>query len=238
MSGNCAYESPAMSCLLGGTLRPGGFDLTEKGIEFCQWTKADRLLDLGCGQGATVAYLSEKHGLKAVGIDPSRVLLEIARENNPDREFHLGRGESIPFEDASFQGVLSECTLSLMDDLKTTLKEVHRVLEKQGCFFITDVYARRPEYLHLLEPYAFSSCMRGLYDIRQMETDLENCGFEIMLMEDHSDLMKQLLVKTIFEHGSMNAFWQKTTGSCTADFQEQLKRCKPGYYMMIAGKVE
>jgi ubiquinone/menaquinone biosynthesis C-methylase UbiE len=227
-----------MSCLLGGTLRPGGFDLTEKGIEFCQWTKEDRLLDLGCGQGATVGYLSEKHGLKAVGIDPSSVLLEIARENNPDREFHLGRGESIPFEDASFQGVLSECTLSLMTDVKLTLKEIHRVLDKEGYFFITDVYARRPEHLHLLESYAFESCMRGLYDIRQLENDLKSCGFEIMLMEDHSDLMKQLLVKTIFEHGSMNAFWQKTTGSCAVDFQERLKLCKPGYFMMVAGKVE
>lgn len=238
MSGNCAYESPAMTCLLGETLRPGGFELTEKGRAFCQWTTADRLLDLGCGQGATVGYLSKEHDLKVVGLDPSERLLQVARKNNPEREFHLGRGEAIPFENASFEGVLSECTLSLMDDLKTTLQEVHRVLKKQGHFFITDVYARRPEFLHLLEPYAFQSCMRGLYDIRELETQLENSGFEIMLLEDYSDLMKQLLVKTIFEHGSMKAFWQKSTGSGAADFQEQLKRCKPGYYMMIAGKVE
>ncbi|MBC3797827.1 methyltransferase domain-containing protein [Acetobacterium tundrae] len=238
LSGNCAYESPAMACLLGATLRPGGFDLTQKGIEFCQWTEADSLLDLGCGQGATVGYLDKNHGLKAVGIDPSKMLLKIAQENNPDGEFYIGRGEALPFENASFQGVLSECTLSLMDNVKLTLQEVHRVLKKDGYFFITDVYARNPEFLDLLAPYEFESCMRGLYDIRKLEINVESNGFEVMLLEDHSDLMKQLLVKTIFENGSMKAFWKKTTGSCASDFQEQLKRCKPGYFMMIARKVE
>jgi hypothetical protein len=45
-------------------------------------------------------------------------------------------------------------------------------------------------------------------------------------------------VKTIFEFGSMNAFWKKTGGACAAGFQETLKSCKPGYYMMIARKAE
>jgi len=80
--------------------------------------------------------------------------------------------------------------------------------------------------------------MRGLYDLKQLQADVKSVGFEIVLLEDHSELLKQLLVKTIFEFGSMNAFWQKTGGVCASGFQDALKMCKPGYYMMIARKVE
>lgn len=238
MSGNCAYESPEMTELLGETLRPGGFDLTDKGVKFCQWTAADSLLDLGCGQGATVSYLNHSHGLKAMGIDPSRKLLGIARKNNPDGIFEVGSGEAIPYKDAAFAGVLSECTLSLMSDRIAALKEVHRVLKKGGSFYITDVYARNPESLDQLRSHQFESCMRGLYDLKELAADVKKLGFEVLLIEDHSELLKQLLVKTIFEFGSMNAFWKKTGGACAAGFQEALKPCKPGYYMMIARKAE
>lgn len=238
MSGNCAYESPEMTELLGGTLRPGGFDLTDKGVGLCKWTSKDLLLDLGCGQGATVGYLDDTHGLKAVGIDPSQKLLNIARQNNPDGTFYVGRGEDIPFLNNLFQGVLSECTLSLMSDMAAALNEVRRVLKKGGYFFVTDVYARNPESLGQLRAHQFESCMRGLYDLKQLKSDIKSMGFQVMLIEDHSELMKQLLVKTIFEYGSMDVFWKKTGGSCTAGFQQQLKMCKPGYYMMIARKVE
>ncbi|MDO9493235.1 DVU_1556 family methyltransferase [Acetobacterium sp.] len=238
MSGNCAYESPQMTELLGETLRPGGFDLTDKGVACCHWTSADLLLDLGCGQGATVRYLDQTHGLNAVGIDPSHKLLAMARKNNPDKSFLIGSGEAIPFQDDLFQGVLSECTLSLMTDMTAALKEVYRVMKNNGTFFITDVYARNPESLEAMKTHEFESCMRGLYDLKQVQIDVESAGFEIILLEDHSELLKQLLVKTIFEFGSMNAFWQKTGGACATGFQETLKMCKPGYYMMIARKAE
>jgi hypothetical protein len=80
--------------------------------------------------------------------------------------------------------------------------------------------------------------MRGLYDLKQLKADVTSAGFEIFLLEDHSALLRQLLVKTIFEFGSMSAFWLKTGGSCAAGFQEALKMCKPGYFMMIARKAE
>ncbi|WP_303869136.1 DVU_1556 family methyltransferase [Acetobacterium wieringae] len=238
MSGNCAYESTEMSALLGGTLRPGGFSLTDRGVTGCHWSAADSLLDLGCGAGATVGYLARKYGLTVVGLDPSQKLLATAKKNNPNKEFLFGSGEAIPCKDESFQGVLSECTLSLMTDLPVVMKEVYRVMKTRGMFFITDVYARNPEALEGIKTHQFTSCMRGLYDLNQLQTVVTDAGFEIVLLEDHSELLRQLLVKTIFEFGSMQAFWLKTGGTCAAGFQDTLKMCKPGYFMMIARKVE
>ncbi|AWW25236.1 DVU_1556 family methyltransferase [Acetobacterium carbinolicum] len=238
MVAKCAYETPEMKALLGETLRPGGTLLTDKGVAFCQWKETDRLLDLGCGRGATVDYLKRVYNIRAVGLDPSQKLLAIAKKNNPNGLFYQGRGEQIPFENDSFEGALSECTLSLMTNREAALKELHRVLKKGGHLFITDVYARNPDALKGLISGDFDSCMRGLYALNQLENQILETGFMIERMEDHSHFLKTLLVKTVFEYGSMNVFWKKAAGRCAAGFQDQLRACKPGYYLMVARKVK
>ncbi|EET85860.1 hypothetical protein CcarbDRAFT_3692 [Clostridium carboxidivorans P7] len=76
---NCcnAYESEHMRNITGATLRPGGFTLTDKAVEFCKFSTEDFIMDLGCGMGATLNYLYEKYNIKAVGIDPSEKLIDI-----------------------------------------------------------------------------------------------------------------------------------------------------------------
>lgn len=237
-----AYESCCMQEATGETLRPGGFTLTQKALDFCGLHAQSRVLDLGCGMGATVSYLYENYGIQAVGIDPSKKLLTIAKAKNPFATFVLGRGESLPFEKESFECVIAECTLSLMNALHVSLKEVFRVLEKGGLFVITDVYAKNPEALKAMENFSLNSCMRGLHHLPLLQHELEMMGFEVMLLEECSSLLKELMVKIIFSHGSMNAFWSKTleddTPQACCAFEENLKACKPGYFMMIVKKGE
>ncbi|MTI57773.1 DVU_1556 family methyltransferase [Geosporobacter ferrireducens] len=235
-----AYENNSMCEMMGETLRPGGFSLTERGVQFCKFSVEDAVLDLGCGWGATVGYLFEKHHIKAVGIDPSEKLLGIAKMKYPFADFIQGSGEHMPFADECFQGVFAECTLSLMDDVNRTVKEVFRVLKRGGWFIATDVYARNPDAVKELEKFSFKSCMRGLHDLNRLRESLESMGFEIMVLEDCSDLLKALLVKIVFLHGSMGGFWNKTTDGCIDGyrFQKILKVCKPGYFTMMARKGE
>ena len=223
---------------MGETLRPGGFSLTEKGVQFCEISFKDAVLDLGCGRGATVNYLFAKHNIKAVGIDPSVKLIEAAKNEHNYADFFLGNGENLPFKDNSFNCVFAECTLSLMDDLNSTIKQVRRVLKKDGWFVITDVYAKNPNAVKELNNFAFNSCMRGLHDLEDLKDKLRGSGFDIKLSEDYSDLLKELLVKIGFSYGSMGAFWNITSHDCIdgCKFQDALKLCKPGYFMMIARK--
>lgn len=233
-----AYESDSMREIMGETLRPGGFSLTEQGVQFCKISEEDAVLDLGCGWGATVNYLYEKHHIKAVGIDPSEKLIEVAKKEYDYAGFFLGKGENLPFEDESFDSVFAECTLSLMDDLDSTMKEVFRVLKEGGWFVITDVYAKNPDAVGTLGSFSFNSCMRGLHDLTLLKEKLKGVGFKIKFSEDCSYLLKVLLVKIGFSYGSMGIFWNITTENCIdgCKFQEALKRCKPGYFMMVARK--
>jgi arsenite methyltransferase len=234
------YESVSMQEATGETLRPGGFKLTDQAVSFCALNEQDHVLDLGCGMGATVSYLYENYAIKVVGIDPSSKLLSLAKAKNPFATFISGSGDALPFVNKSFECVFAECTLSLMNDLHVTLKEVYRVLDKGGWFVINDVYAKNPESLSAMDNFSITSCMRGMHDLLSLKEMLEILGFEIMLLEDCSQLLKELMVKIIFSHGSMGAFWGKTiegeAAQTCCSFEQNIKQCKPGYFMLIAKK--
>ena len=236
------YESSCMQEATGETLRPGGFKLTEQAVKFCALNEQTRVLDLGCGMGATASYLYQKYGMKVVGIDPSPKLLAIAKAKNPLATFVRGSGDALPFDNNQFECVLAECTLSLMNDLHVSLKEVYRVLEIGGWFVINDVYAKNPEALSSMDNFSMTSCMRGMHDLLSLKEMLEMIGFEIVLVEDCSQLLKELMVKIIFSHGSMGAFWGKTIegeeAHTSCSFDHNIKQCKPGYFMLIAKKGE
>lgn len=235
-----AYESDSMKQVLGATLRPGGFTLTETAVNFCGLSEHDAVLDLGCGMGATIRYLYESRKIKAAGIDPSEKLLEIAKKEHEYAEFAHGTGENIPFAAEKFDGVFAECTLSLMHDLDRTLKEVHRVLKHTGWLVISDVYARKPASLRILDNFSLNSCMRGLHDLDLLKQKLADLGFQIMHFEECSQLLRELFVKIVFSYGSMDTFWNISSADSVAGckFQEGLKACKPGYFLMIAKKGE
>lgn len=233
-----AYESEHMKNITGETLRPGGFLLTDKAVEFCKFSCEDSIMDLGCGMGATVNYLYEKYKIEAVGIDPSEKLMDLGRKNYKYTNFIKGRGEEVPFENESFNGVFAECTLSLMENLNSVIEEMFRVIKSEGWFIVTDVYAKKPEFMDELNGISVNSCMRSLHDLESLRKTMIKSGFQIMLLEDCSQMLKALMVKTIFSYGSMSAFWNKTA-KCSINgekFQNILKNCKPGYFIMIARK--
>jgi len=239
MGKNNAYESCCMRDVLGETLRPGGFILTDKAAEYCKLSKESHVLDMGCGRGATVGHLFEKYGITAVGVDPSEKLLNEAKERFDSDAFVLGRGENLPFEDGLFDCAIAECTLSLMD-AHSAAAEAWRVLKKGGFFVVTDVYAKNSEAVGRLSSFPVNSCMRGLHDLTKLRSSLEQLGFTVEYFEECSQYLKELVVRIGFSYGSMCEFWNMASGSCIngEEFYGALKRCRPGYFMLIAKKGE
>jgi SAM-dependent methyltransferase len=92
---------------------------------------AGRLLDVGCGTGAqTVAFRDA--GWKVTGVDTSEDMLRRAR----DRGLDVLRADAaaLPFEDDSFDAVVSLWTHTDVDDFAAALREVARVLREGGPF--------------------------------------------------------------------------------------------------------
>lgn len=232
------FESPAMRQVTGETIRPGGFYLTDRALDFCAFPAGATVLDLGCGCGATVEYLREVYRFQAIGVDPSELLLADGRQRKPDLPLLRAWGEDLPFTPGRMDGVLAECTFSLMSDLDRTIREINRVLKADGRLVVNDVYARNPAGIQELQQLNIDSCLRGAITKKELIAKLEANGFEIILWEDHTDLLKHLTAKMIWTHGSMTEFWLKTS-SCTIDpHQAQLAmaKAKMGYFMLIAVK--
>ena len=47
--------------------------------------------------------------------------------------------------------------------------------------------------------------MRSMHDLELLKEQLKELGFCIMLLEDHSDLLRSLMAQIVFSYGSMNA---------------------------------
>jgi ubiquinone/menaquinone biosynthesis C-methylase UbiE len=105
-----------------------------------------RILDVGCGFGATNLVLAERfREAEFVGIDLSEPLLQLARETakeaglGPRVRFEHADVQQIPYDDDSFDVVLNANMVHLVDDPIRMLNEIERVLAPEGMLFIADL---------------------------------------------------------------------------------------------------
>ena len=122
----------------------GGLSVTRRAMELCDFKKGAKILDVGCGYGATVELLHSDYGAEAVGIDLSTDLLEKGKSRNPELNLIFGDGEMLNFSSLTFDGIFIECALSLMDNITEALHEAYCVLKKGGKLIISDFYLKEP----------------------------------------------------------------------------------------------
>jgi demethylmenaquinone methyltransferase/2-methoxy-6-polyprenyl-1,4-benzoquinol methylase len=94
------------------------------------------VLDLGAGTGAANPDLGDR---QIVALDPAPEMLGL----NPAAMRVVGKGESLPFPDGSFDGVFSAYVFRNLDSVEVTLREIARVLRPGGVAAIVDL--GRPE---------------------------------------------------------------------------------------------
>ena len=96
---------------------------------------AERVLDLGCGDGRLTAELDAGE-LTAADVSP--VALERARRRLPDaRIVELEPDAVLPFDDGSFELVLCAETIEHVRDVQLLLSEIRRVLRPGGTLALT-----------------------------------------------------------------------------------------------------
>ncbi len=114
-----------------------------------------KILDLAAGCG-TFLLFGLKNGYDVWGIEPESWKLEFFRQKLINSEYPpeflkhmiIGKGESLPFEDNSFDLVTSYQTLEHVDSVSECLKEMIRVLKPGGFLYI-----KCPDYNSFFEPH-------------------------------------------------------------------------------------
>ena len=105
-------------------LHPGGLEITDDMARMCNIGDGKKVLDIGAGKGTTACYLSQKYECEIVGIDMSDRMLAYAEERAQAKgledkvSFKKANALTLPFEEESFDTVLTECTTTLLDKEK------------------------------------------------------------------------------------------------------------------------
>ena len=175
------------------------------------------MLDLGTGPGyLPVEILQRSSNIKIIGVDLSRRLIRMARENARDAglsdrlSFEFGNSSRLRFSDCKFDMVLSTGMLHSLKQPGKVFKEIYRVLKKGGQAWIYD-----PAQIafHIDRKKWKASLTRGdkfylwlfrtlkllrpikTYTRQQVLGILESTDFEILSIEEEKDEIKIKLKK-------------------------------------------
>jgi len=100
------------------------------------------ILDIGCGPGEMIKDLRSK-GCRVVGIDIADGMLKVARENLGSEmnsglvDLGCGDIENLSFKDETFDGIICAGVIEYLDGDAKALRELNRILRKDGKLILT-----------------------------------------------------------------------------------------------------
>jgi len=123
-------------------LHPGGLEITRELAELCHVSKDTKLLDVSSGTGESACFIAEQFGCQVTGVDVSEYMVERARRKAKERglpvAFKQGDAHNLPFDEHTFDAVISECTTCLLEKGRA-ISEMVRVAQSGGYVGIHDI---------------------------------------------------------------------------------------------------
>jgi ubiquinone/menaquinone biosynthesis C-methylase UbiE len=119
-------------------------------LDVAREVSGGRILDVGTGPGYLPLRISEVlPGSEVIGIDVSEDMIRIARKNAEGKnvKFLLGDANKMPFEDDSFDLVVSTGSLHHWRNPVNVLNEIYRVLRPGRKALIYDLWGEAPKEL-------------------------------------------------------------------------------------------
>lgn len=169
-----------------GGAHPGGLQLTKTILSKEKIDETKFILDAGCGTGQTSAYIAKRYGCNVVSLDYSEVMVKKAKKRfrvlDLPIEVRQGSTEHLPFDDASFDIVLSESVIAFTNHFHT-ISEFKRVLKQNGLLIAIEMVREQPLSEKELEE------ITRFYDVPNLLTDKEwhhayqRAGFKSILVE-------------------------------------------------------
>lgn len=147
----------------------------------------DVILDLGCGIGHTLQFLSTIPGVKRlIGIEPSAFALAEAKRRFPEAELHEAFAEDLgAVADGTCDAVVALAVMEHIYDTHRVLNELNRVLKPGGlvALYTTDFNLLKKVLVAL---FAFEKCFDvtgghiRFFSRRSLRAVMEEHGFEVV----------------------------------------------------------
>ena len=181
-----------------GYMAPGGPGNIAKLLDGID-TQDKRILDIGCGIGGPVFEMAKTHGAEVVGIDLEAPLIERAKldakkHGLSDRcTFQTVEVGPLPFDDHSFDVVISSGAFTQIADKSGILGESFRVLRPGGHLRCYDWL--KPDGDEYSDDMLYWFKVEGLtYALETLESYAQifkNVGFNEVASEDASDWYRE-----------------------------------------------
>ncbi len=187
------------NCSIREQFLAAGMRLNELMVECSGIDDNSRVLDVGCGNGATAKWLCRASGADVTGIDLSGVRIENAvasLEAVPELAdrlaFEKASATELPFDDGAFTHVWSQATIYHVPDKVRALEEAHRVLRPGGVMIFDDLTKPKPDISDEARAFVYD---RLLFDTdfsfySYIET-LRETGFKVIQARDLSPHLAQ-----------------------------------------------
>jgi ubiquinone/menaquinone biosynthesis C-methylase UbiE len=158
------------------------------------------LVDVGCGGGEDLMAYRALGFAKAVGVDPSIVMVEAACKKLGDvTAAQLGKWTDLPFPDASQDYLVGRLSIHYEEDLDTAYREAARVLKPGGKLILTVAHPEKAknreiikkgdrEYVH---DKVFHNQVPITYPRHKMEEYFSKTIQELFELEDRVNIMKE-----------------------------------------------
>ena len=157
------------------------------------------MLDAGTGIGGTARLIAAERGARVTAIDLTPEYCEVARWLNDAVglgdviDVRTGDATELPFDDASFDVVVSQHVQMNIADKRRLYAEARRVLAPGGRLALWDATAGRGGPVHLPVPWATSPEQSHLVTPERLAELLRDAGFATAHWNDLTELAENAM---------------------------------------------
>ena len=188
---------------------PGNVSNMVAGLEL----RGRQVLDIGCGTGGPALVLARDYGARVVGIDLELPLIERARRRAEAAclahriDFLTVEKGTLPFEDATFDVVLSAGAFTQTEDKPGMFSECYRVLRPGGTLSCYDwMRSAAPYGAAMREWFRLEGLTYALATLDQHGALLRDAGFVQVQTRDASDWYRREAAREYEQmQGALNA---------------------------------
>lgn len=191
-------------------------------LEFMGQDSIDKIVDVACGTGDMMNYWrsrSEVAGVavgEIIGVDPSRGMVDVAREKFPKFNYHIAKATEIPLSGATAEIISITYGIRNVVERQEALREFNRVLKDNGLVVILEFMKNenpsllgkiRDFYMNKilpkiggfisknLEAYEYlPNSIEGFLSVDNMKQELVDAGFEVLYAKSFSMDISTLII--------------------------------------------